>query len=117
MAKKEQAAMEDLRTELRIAKAMRFTENVLPDIMPPDHGLAKGFLFNDYFQRPEVVPACTNSVHHGYGQDDHTSTQGSRRLYSTRLRALRGLRHALEREVAKKLADIDLQIEEELAKS
>jgi hypothetical protein len=118
MNKKEQAAFTQLQEEVRIAKAMRFTEPVGPDVSPPGYGgggrdLAKGFLFNAYWPHPRVEPACSSSVHHNFGDDSVTRIQGARSLYSTRLLALKALRHELEQEAAKKLADIDAQIEVE----
>jgi len=118
MTKKEQQAMADLQQELRLAKAMRFTEDVRPDVAPPSgSGLTKGFLYNNYIgghSGPHVEPACSGCVSHAFGQDDHTTTQDPKFLYSTRLLALRALRHSVEIQVATLLAGIDQQIEEEL---
>jgi hypothetical protein len=115
MNKKEQAEMERLRDELRLAKALRFTEAVKPDVIPPESfsGLVKGFLYNAYYAEPRVVPACSSSTSHGWGRDDKTTTQQPRSLYSTRLLALRACRHDLEKQCAKLLAEIDRQIENE----
>jgi hypothetical protein len=119
MNKKEQAEMERLRDELRLAKALRFTEKVEPDVPIPESfsGLAKGFLYNSYLAEPRVVPACSSSVSHGWGNSDRTTTQQPRRLYSTRLLALRACRHDLEKQCAKLLADIDAQIENETTRT
>jgi hypothetical protein len=116
MTKAEKARLDELENQLRIAKAFRFTDEVRPDVMPParSNDLAKGFLFNDYTR--EVAVACTSSVYHAYGQDDRTTTQRARCLYSTRLRALRALRHSVEKIVSEQLAEIDREIEAEQAK-
>lgn len=117
MTKAEKARMAELEKQLLLARALRFTDPVEPDVpIPATFGkerLAKGFLFNAY--TPRVVPACSSSVFHAFGRNDQTDSQGARRLFSTRLRALRALRHAVEMECAQKLAGIDLQIEQELA--
>ena len=114
MNKKEQAMVDDLREQLRIAKALRWTEKVEPDVPIPESSyLTKGFLCNGY--NGDVVPACSSRVSHGYGSDERTGTQGARALYSTRLLALRAVRHLVELKVAKVLADVDGRIEKEVA--
>lgn len=119
MNKQEQKAFEDLEQELRLAKALRFTEPVSKDVAPPPYRsadlLRKGFLFNAY--SPRVEPACTSSGSHSFGRDDVTTTQQPVSLYSTRLRALRALRNAVEIECAKKLATIDKWIEDQNEKT
>lgn len=116
MTKKEQKRLADLEDELRIAKAFRFTEAVEPDLPIPgmlSDGLSKGFDFNAYVSsHARVEKACSSSIHHSFGQDDSTTTQGARRLYSTRLLALRAMRAKVEIQCAKLLADIDKQITE-----
>jgi hypothetical protein len=111
MNKKEQQLLEDLKTKF----ALRWTEPVAPDIEPPDslgkNNLRKGFLFNAYSGR--VEPACTDSLYHSFGCDDEARSQGSQRLYSTRFRALKAMRHEVEKECAKKLREIDRKIEAE----
>lgn len=117
MNKKEQAYVEQLKEQLRLARAFRLSSVVEPDIDIPDTmagGLRKGYLYNDYLGNPRVEPACTSSISHCFGGQDKTDTQGPRKLYSTRLLALRGLRNALERRFAKILSEVDEQIEEEV---
>lgn len=125
MNKKEQAEMDALRKELAIAKALRFTDKVKPDVPPPTGGgfsngsmdLTRGWdahaclsSYNSY----RVEKACSSSVHHGTGWEK-TSSQWPRHLYSTRLLALRACRNQLEELVARSLAEIDLDIEREIA--
>lgn len=114
MTKKETAEIDSLREQLRLAKSLRFTDAVAPDVMPPDNysKLSKGFLFNIYGEG-RVVPACTSGTSHNFGSDDKTTTQQPRALYSTRLLALRALRHEMEQDCARRLANIDRQIEVE----
>lgn len=113
MNKKEQAAFAELQKDLLIARALRFTDPVPADIPIPERGLAKGWLFNSYLGNPDVARACSSSVSHCYGDDNATTSQGATRLYSTKLLALRALRHAVELKCAEILAGIDLQIEDE----
>lgn len=113
MTKKERQYVSDLQNELLIAKALRFTNPVPPDIEPPDAfgELRKGWLFNVYSM--VVVKACTSSVFHSYGNDSKTDAQGSLHLYSTKLRALMALRNSMEKDYATRLARVDRMIEEE----
>jgi hypothetical protein len=118
MSKKEQAYIADLENQLRLAKALRWTEPTDTDVIPASGaGLLKGFLYNAHlgFGGPRVEKACTDFIYHCFGDDTQTRSQGSRRLYSTRLRALKAMRNDVERQAAKTLADIDGQIELEAA--
>lgn len=110
MNKSEKEMVEALKTDL----ALRHTKKVASDLDPPSSGpkLLKGWLFNAH-DRGEVVPACTSCVSHSYGQSNEARSQGSRRLFSTRLRALQALRWEMEQSAATKLRRIDRMIEEE----
>ena len=111
--KKEIAAHEATTTALRIRCALSWTRKICPDVPPPDgsSGLTKGFLYNAHSARCE--PACSSSVHHNFGSSSHTTTQGARSLYSTRLLALQAMRFEVEMLCATKLMEIDKQIEHE----
>ena len=114
MNKKEQAEMESLRNQLRLAKALRFTEPHLPDVPIPSvysDGLSKGFLFCASEGAMRVEPACSSSVGHAMGQDKRTTTQGGRRLYSTELLAWQACRNEVEQKCAEWLAKVDEHIE------
>jgi hypothetical protein len=113
MNKKEQAEMEALKHELRVARAMRFTDPVPKDVFPPQtmHELVTGWVYNAHSKRVDV--ACTNSVNHAVGQTDRTTSQRPILMYSSRLLALKGLRHELERKYAEELAELDRKIEDE----
>ncbi len=120
MNKKEIAELDRLKTELRIARAFRFTDGVKPDVMPPTSfsELRKGFLFNAYLNEHSfghVDVACTCSIYHAFGRNDKTTTQQSRSLYSTRLLALKAMRHEMELKCARLLSVIDYSIEKEQA--
>lgn len=117
MNKKEQAEMDRLRDELRIAKSFRFTETVEPDVMPPV-AYGKENAINGWYMNPHngsVCLAATSSAAHTTSPEIIRAawTQGSKKLYSTRLLALKAGRCAMEQKFAKLLADIDRKIEEE----
>jgi hypothetical protein len=118
MTKREQAEMQGLRQELRLAKALRFTAAVAPDVpIPERYGvLAKGFLFHTHGDGFRAVPACSDSCSHSFGSDDKPNSQQARRLYSTRLLALRACRNEAEQHCAKLLAEINEAIEKEEGK-
>ena len=114
LTKKEREAQERQRREEQIRAALRWTDPTpVPDVPIPDDSmrLSTGYLFNSYTGRVNV--ACSSSTHHAVGQTDTTTTQGPRRLYSTRLLALQALRVAMEWECAKALAEVDEQIARE----
>lgn len=120
MTKKEQAEFEELRQQLLLAKALRFTEQVERDLHPPqDEKIVNGWNYNDYigdfFYSPRVEKACTASNMHGNGKWNHTNARRAQFLFSTRLKALRALRCAVEQKVASILAKIDAEIEKEIA--
>lgn len=116
MNKREREALEAALTEA----ALRRTSPVDPDVVPPMSGaggLTTGFiLVGEYSDSPRVDVACSSSVHHGVGQVNQTSTQGSRKLYSTKIAALRALRYKVETRCAALLRRVDKMIEEEAAK-
>lgn len=115
MNKKERAAFHALTQELRIAKALRFTEPVNRDIAPPtDSGIRNGWDFNDYSEG-FVKKACTSASYHSFGCWDKTDSQRPRMIYSSRLLALRAMRHSMEKKYAAILANVDAEIEKELS--
>jgi hypothetical protein len=111
--------MEALERELREAKALRWTDPVRKDVPPPAAGsTTSGFVFNAH--NGSVSPAWSKSVAHGIGshapQSQCSGSQNGISMFSSRLLALRALRHEVERESAKRLAAIDKEIEAELQK-
>lgn len=120
MNKKEQAEMAEMEKNVRLAKALRWTDRVEKDIpAPSSFKSTSGFVFNSYYL--SVDPAWSESVSHGIGRSARDSRiSGSQRaiaMFSTRLLALRGLRNAVESAAAEKLAAIDKEIERELAQA
>jgi len=116
MTRAEKAEMQFLRDQLALERALRWTAAVEPDVPPPDGvTVTRGWLpLGEQSDRPRVEIACSSAVFHGIGT--HITSQGARSLYSTRLLALRGLRHQVEVHVAGILARIDAQIAAEAAK-
>jgi len=109
MTKKEQEQVQELKRKLSTLAALRWTEKVLPDVPPRSkftEGLTTGWL--PCYTR--VEPACSSVVSHAIGQTHETTSQGSRSLYSTKLLALKALRHEMELRFANELAGIDIQI-------
>ena len=122
MNKKELAEFEDLKKQVATAKALRFTDTVERDLKRPEpcsNVEYFGWDFNSHCLRIERV--WTSSQSHGTCSDGvqvkprHLSQNGVS-LFSTKLLALRGMRNEVETESAKKLAQIDEMIADELAK-
>jgi hypothetical protein len=103
----EQAAEQDKRDREYVALRWTNSSDVLPDVLPPVgwNELTTGWVFNVYSRRIDV--ACSSIINHAVGRTDKTTAQQPIRMYSTRERALRALRVALEYEFAAELARID----------
>lgn len=120
MNKKEAAEFANLRRDLALAKALRWPDTPVPERLPlPDVNGAwvQGWDFNEY--TGIVEQAWTERHAHGRGvldvEERRRSIRGSqngRRVFATRLDALIALRHAQTREFAKRLAGLDVLIEE-----
>jgi len=110
MNKKEQKLVEDL----KIVAALRWTDGAEKDIPKPrsEDGLVSGYVFNSYSYR--VEESCSNSVCHGRGRSDKTTSQNPIEMFSSRLLALKAMRHEVELRLAIELRKIDLLIEKEL---
>ena len=112
MTKKDKEALEAALT----ASALRTTSDVAPDVPPPLGvcGLSKGFaVVAERSEYCRVEPACSSSVYHGIGQQEKTTSQKAKHLYSTKMLALKALRRAVERDCADRLRRVDRMIEEE----
>lgn len=100
--------------EARIFAALCWTDEAPgPDVPPPvgsGNQLTTGYVYNEYAE--SVAEACSSSYNHAIGRTDRTTSQRPISLFSTRERALRALRNALERRAAEMLARIDGQIEQ-----
>ena len=115
MTKKEKEALDAALT----AAALRTTADVSADVPPPkSKGLTKGWLpVAERSDFPRVEPACSSSDYHGKGQQYKTTSQGARRLYSTKILALKALRREVEKDCAERLRRVDRMIEEESSNS
>jgi hypothetical protein len=116
MNKTEKAKMQELEEQIQIALALRWTEKVLPDVEKPEsfsNKIARGFLFNAY--TGQVDEMWSESIRHGYATSPQRGSQGGISMYSTRLLALKALRHAVEVRSAEALRGIDKRIAAELA--
>ena len=112
MNKKERAEYDRVLDECRLLAALRWTAPVAPDVPIPSEGLSIGYLpIASGSTDARVTEACSSSIYHGHSHIK-TTTQNPKELYSTRILALRALRHSVERDCAERLARIDRQIAE-----
>jgi hypothetical protein len=114
MNKKEQAQVEAMKTKLMRLAAFRMTSPVERDLDPPaafSGEIVNGWDYNVYWG--VVLKACSSSIHHSLGNWDKTTSQNSRRLFSTKMLALKALRYETEQQCMTKLAAIDRAIEQE----
>lgn len=109
MNKKEQEYVESLKIKL----ALRFTEKVDCDVeITEEWGeVVNGYSFNLYAQR--VEKSCSSRTAHSLYEWDKTSSQRPIKQYSSRLRALKAMRYAMEMQFAEDLREIDKIIEAE----
>lgn len=118
MNKKERVAFDAMAQQLREARSLRFSEKSPgPDVEIPQGGavLSRGWdAWANITVNARAERACSSYVHHGIGWE-RTTAQNPKRLYSTRLLALRAVRNELERDCAFELARIDKWIEDEIA--
>lgn len=130
MTKRERAEVDARIEELETYRALRWTGPVDPDVPPPAltftysrgwdvHAMALGSGASWGIVNA-VERAWSDTIAHGRGDPPadgvprkFSASRGARTLYSTRLRALRALRHAVEREAAGVLRRIDRAIDEE----
>lgn len=118
MTKKEQAAMDLLRAERDMYKALRWTEEVKPDVPPPDdffEPYSRGFVCVGNRLEFWIQKGISSTVSHATTDDyrdwpKDTTSQNPRWFHSTRSRALRAARHEMAVAAAKALAKIDREI-------
>lgn len=115
MTKKERAELEATRLEVALLYALRWTaiEDVPRDVPVPVGGnYTEGWDFNPFMKKAYLC--WSSSTAHGRGPvpGDHNrqASQGGIALFSSRLLALRAMRHDLERHAARDLAEIDAMI-------
>lgn len=123
MTKKEQAEFERLRSDLALARAMRWPDYPKPASMTAQeiaaakvpggtrYGhpqmVAMGWFQNSYSRR--VTLGCSDGVHHST-DGNTTGSQNAGIMYRDKADAWRAMRHELTEKYAKELAEIDRQI-------
>jgi hypothetical protein len=110
MNKKEQAAMQAAIDRAETLAALRWTEPVERDIGIPEKGFSEGWDYNTHSQR--VWIGWSDRTAHGSGQAPINSrirngSQGSRKMFSTKAKALAAMRHEVEKNAASELLKID----------
>jgi hypothetical protein len=110
MNKKEQAEVEKLKTRL----ALRFTEDVKPDVPKPEvepgsGKIVNGWSFNSYSKR--VEKSCSSSMYHSNGLWNKTDSQYPIEQYSMPILAYKAMRREVEERFAAELRAIDRSIE------
>lgn len=113
MNKKEKAAFDAAIAQAQLLAALRWTEKVEKDLQPPapfgNRDDSIGYDFNSYSHI--VAEKWSSSISHGdMPKRQHSGSQNSVYLFSTKLRALKALRHQVELDSAKVLRLIDLRI-------
>jgi len=117
MTKKERAEFDAAIAKAKLLAALRWTSIVQKDVPKPvEYGeSSEGFDFNSDAAR--IDHQWSEYIRHGdMPKTNRTAYQEGKRLFSTRLLALRAMRHEVEIECARKLLNIDKQIEVEQAK-
>lgn len=115
MNKKELAELEAAKTQA----ALRWTSEIKPDVEPPKATSPIGVLSTGWMyvgslsDHPRVEVACSSSISHAIGRVDRTQSQQPIAIYSSRLKALKALRHEVEKRCAEQLRKIDKMIEGE----
>ena len=118
-SKKATRVIEATRGTMHIVRALRWTDGECkPDMKKPSGRYGPttihGWDYNSFTGK--VYRMWSKASRHGQGDAPSPFGGGSQRgrdLYSTKLRALRALRRAIEIDCARKLAKIDEQIREE----
>jgi hypothetical protein len=112
MTKKEKEEMEAAKK----MAALRWTEEVKRDVPVPESGFSEGWDFNANAGR--VWLGWSDRVGHGTGAaptdwKGRIGSQGSRAMYSSKLLALKAMRHEMERMLASQLYEVDKMIAKE----
>ena len=102
MTKKEKAEVDELISRVNTLAALRWTEEVKPDIPKPDsHSIETCgwyYLTSIFYGGDKVETAWSSSGAHGTGPSRSCRSQGGISLFSTELLALKALRHSVEKE-------------------
>lgn len=121
MTKKEKAEFDVILQRVNTLAALRWTEEVKPDVPKPDsYNLqTQGWTYtaSAYYGGDKVSQAWSTGCSHGPGNSKSSGSQGAIDLFSTELLALKALRHAVEKECAARLYWVDRLIEKALGDS
>lgn len=125
MTKAEKSALDAALRSARVNRALRWSDTPPARDLPiptGDQPNTSGWEFSVHNARnngiggASVFRAWSSSVAHSEGAIRvRSGSRGGRALYSTRALALRALRAAIEADTAGLLADIDAEIEKEVA--
>lgn len=122
MTKKERAEFDALVKRSETLAALRWTGPVERDLSAPGYGepAIQGWEFNSHRSYERVFEAWSSSTSNGTGQHAApprvSGSQGSRSLFSSKEKALRALRHELEKRAAEELRLVDAALNEETKK-
>lgn len=114
MTKKEQAAMQAAIDRAETLAALRWTGPVERDVGVPLQGYSEGWDYNAHSMRVWTGWSC--QVVHGQGpapkegERHYNGSQGARRMFSTKAKALAAMRHEMEQKAAADLLKVDRQI-------
>ena len=113
MTKKEQAAMQAAIDRAETLAALRWTGPVERDVGVPLQGYSEGWDYNAPSGR--VWFGWSDRVAHGDGKAPEagkyrSGSQGSRRMFSTKAKALAAMRHEMEQRAAAALLKVDREI-------
>ena len=107
-----QRLVDSHKRDARDARALHMTDDIEPDLMPPEYGepMSKGWvpIYVGRMQRTteQIKQMCSGVNSHGTGWKE-AKGQGPLKMYSTRLKAMKALRRAIERQAADELAEVD----------
>lgn len=116
MTKKEIAEHQRIVDELELLSALRWTHPVQKDVFPPQgDGSVSGFVFNtgSWSGQASVKMSWSEFCAHGDGERRKAFFSASQlgiAMYSSEILAWKAARHAVERESANRLRQIDREI-------
>jgi hypothetical protein len=116
MTKKERAEFDKLILKAETLTALRWTSPIEPDLLPPTEydKIVQGWSFNRYSML--VSESWSGYCRNGSGiySKNSSASQGGKKQFSTKILALKAMRHEVEYANAKNLLLIDKMIDAEL---
>lgn len=112
MTKKERAEYDAAIHRAELLAALRWTEEVLPDVPPPDESAPRGTETHGFtiYASSNIAPMKSSAFDHSNESDTEFRYRDPIALFSTKLLALKAHRHAVTKESAEKLLAIDDRI-------